>query len=230
MDTLIQLDKELLIWLNSHNTPFWDVVMMFFTRKEFWIPLYLLLLYQIYKVKGKEAIYWILGAFLLVFLCDQISTQLFKNVFERFRPSHDPSLEGMVNLVSGYKGGRYGFVSSHATNSFGFALFTSLLFRNKLYTFFIFSWSLLVIYTRIYLGVHFPGDVMGGMILGLILGYAVYRLTNWFSNSRKGPLTRGRRNIQSLTYSSAWLILGVASIEIITICLVVRKLLKYGLF
>ena len=85
MDTLIQLDKELLIWLNSHNTPFWDVVMMFFTRKEFWIPLYLLLLFQIYKVKGKESIYWILGAFLLIFLCDQISTQLFKNVFERKR-------------------------------------------------------------------------------------------------------------------------------------------------
>lgn len=230
MDTLIQLDKELFMWFNSHNTPFWDVVMMFFTRKEFWIPLYLLLLYQIYKVKGKEAIFWILGAFLLVFLCDQISTRLFKDVFERFRPSHDPSLEGMVNLVSGYKGGRFGFVSSHATNSFGFALFTSLLFRNKLYTFFIFTWSLLVVYTRIYLGVHFPGDIIGGMILGLILGYGVYRLTQWFSNSRKGPLTRGRRNIQSLTYSAAWLILAVASIEVITICLVVRKLLKYGLF
>ncbi|WP_321306172.1 phosphatase PAP2 family protein [Marinifilum fragile] len=230
MDTLIQLDKELLIWLNSHNTPFWDVVMMFFTRKEFWIPLYLLLLFQIYKVKGKESIYWILGAFLLIFLCDQISTQLFKNVFERFRPSHDPSLEGIVNLVSGYKGGQYGFVSSHATNSFGFALFTSLLFRNKLYTLFIFTWSLLVVYTRIYLGVHFPGDVIGGMILGLLLGYGVYRLTKWFSNSRKGPLTRGRRNVQSLSYSSALLIIGVASIEIITICLVVKKLLKYGLF
>lgn len=230
MDTLIQLDKELFMWFNSHNTPFWDVVMMFFTRKEFWIPLYLLLLYQIYKVKGKEAIYWILGAFLLVFLCDQISTRLFKDVFERFRPSHDPSLEGVVNLVSGYKGGRFGFVSSHATNSFGFALFTSLLFRNKLYTFFIFTWSLLVVYTRIYLGVHFPGDIIGGMILGLILGYGVYRLTQWFSNSRKGPLTRGRRNIQSLTYSAAWLILALASIEVITICLVVRKLLKYGLF
>lgn len=230
MDTLIQLDKELFMWFNSHNTPFWDVVMMFFTRKEFWIPLYLLLLYQIYKVKGKEAVYWILGAFLLVFLCDQISTRLFKDVFERFRPSHDPSLKGVVNLVSGYTGGRYGFVSSHATNSFGFALFTSLLFRNKLYTFFIFSWSLLVVYTRIYLGVHFPGDIIGGMILGLIIGYGVFRLTKWFSNSRKGPLTRGRRNIQSLTYSAAWLILGVASIEIITICLVVRKLLKYGLF
>lgn len=230
MDTLIQLDKELLIWLNSHNSQFWDVVMMFFTRKEFWIPLYLLLLYQIYKVKGKEAIWWILGAFLLIFLCDQISTQLFKNVFERFRPSHDPSLEGMVNLVSGYKGGRYGFVSSHATNSFGFALFTSLLFRNKLYTFFIFSWSLLVTYTRIYLGVHFPGDVIGGMILGLLLGYLVYRLIRWFTNTKKVSFSSGRRSIQSLSYSATWLIIGVASIEIITICLVVRKLLKYGLF
>ncbi|MDQ2180568.1 phosphatase PAP2 family protein [Marinifilum sp. D714] len=230
MDTLIQLDKELFLWFNSHNTPFWDVVMMFFTRKEFWIPLYLLLLYQIYKVKGKEAIYWILGAFLLVFLCDQISTQLFKNVFERFRPSHDPSLEGMVNLVSGYKGGRYGFVSSHATNSFGFALFTSLLFRNKLYTFFIFTWSLLVVYTRIYLGVHFPGDIIGGMVLGLLLGYGVYRLTQWISNSRKGPLTRGRRNTQVISYAATWLVIGVASVEIITICLVVKKLLKYGLF
>ncbi|WP_421918058.1 phosphatase PAP2 family protein [Marinifilum sp.] len=230
MDALIQLDKDLFIWLNSHNSSFWDVVMMFFTRKEFWIPLYLLFLYQIYKVKQKEAFWWILGAFVLIFLCDQISTQLFKNVFERFRPSHDPSLEGIVNLVSGYKGGKYGFVSSHATNSFGFAIFTSLLFRNKLYTFFIFTWSMLVIYTRIYLGVHFPGDVIGGMILGLILGYAVYRLTHWFTNWRKGPLTRSRRNLQSLSYASAWLLIGVASVEMITICLVVKKLLKYGLF
>ena len=105
METLIQLDKELLIWLNGNHTAFWDVVMMFFTRKEFWIPLYLVLLYQIYKFKGKEALWWIIGLFLLIFLCDQISTQLFKNVFQRFRPSHDPSLQGIVNLVSGYTGG-----------------------------------------------------------------------------------------------------------------------------
>jgi len=230
METLIQLDKELLIWLNSHNTPFWDVVMMFFTRKEFWIPLYLLLLYQIYKFKGKEAVWWILGAFLLVFLCDQISTQFFKNVFERFRPSRDPSLKGMINLVSGYTGGRFGFVSSHATNSFGFALFTSLLFKNRLYTLFVFSWSLLVAYTRIYLGVHFPGDIIGGMFLGLLLGFGVYRLTKWWT-IRKGftQLKVGRR-IKGIDYSAVWLIIGVASIEIITICLLVKKLLKYGLF
>lgn len=226
MDTLIQFDKELLIWLNSLNSPFLDVVMMFFTRKEFWIPLYLLLVYQIYKIKGKESILWILSAFVLIFLCDQISTQLFKNVFERYRPSHDPSLEGIVNLVSGYKGGQYGFVSSHATNSFGFALFTSLLFRNKLYSVFIFSWSLLIIYTRIYLGVHFPGDVIGGMILGLILGYIIYNATSWIS-ARK---LKGSQEVKTMDYSTVWLIIGVALIEILTICLVVKKLLRYGMF
>nr|WP_320118179.1 phosphatase PAP2 family protein [uncultured Marinifilum sp.] len=230
METLIQLDKDLLIWLNSFNSPFWDVVMMFFTRKEFWIPLYLLVLYQIYKFKGKEALWWILGAFVLVFLCDQISTQLFKNVFERFRPSHDPSLKGVVNLVSGYTGGKYGFVSSHATNTFGFALFTSLLFKNRLYSFFVFSWSLLVIYTRIYLGVHFPGDVMGGMILGLLLGYGVYKITKWWTLKRGFKQIKVGRKIKGITYATAGLFIGVASIEILTICLLVKKLLRYGLF
>lgn len=229
METLIQLDKELFMWLNSYHTHFWDVIMMVFTRKEFWIPFYLVLIFQIYKAKGNEALWWIIGAFVLIFLCDQISTQLFKNVIQRFRPSHDPTLQGMVNLVHGYKGGKYGFVSSHATNSFGVALFTSLLFRNKLYSIFIFTWSLLIIYTRIYLGVHFPGDVIGGMMLGLVLGYFVYRLTQWWVEKR-GITSLGSRSSESLfSYSNAWLIIGVASVEILTICLVVKKLMKYGM-
>lgn len=230
METLIQLDKDLFIWLNSQHSSFWDVIMMIFTRKEFWIPLYLLLLYQIYKFKGKEALWWIIGAFVLVFLCDQISTQLFKNIIQRFRPSHDPTLEGVVNIVNGYKGGKYGFVSSHATNSFGVALFTSLLFRNKLYSVFIFTWSLLIIYTRIYLGVHFPGDVIGGMILGAILGYLVYRLTQWWIAKRRISSFGVGSLHKALSYSSAWLLIGVASVEILTICLVVKKLMKYGFF
>jgi len=230
METIIQLDKELLLWLNSYHTPFLDVLMMIFTRKEFWIPLYLVLLYQIYKSKGKEALWWIAGIFLMIFLCDQISTQLFKNVFQRLRPSHDPSLSNMVHLVSGYKGGKYGFVSSHAANTFGFAIFTSLLFKNRLYALFAFTWSLLIIYTRLYLGVHFPGDVLGGMILGVIVGYVIYKLTKW------GIGKRGIRSNKSLlvrskmAYSSVYLLIAVCAVEILTISLVVKKLIKYGLF
>ncbi|MFA9371782.1 MAG: phosphatase PAP2 family protein [Labilibaculum antarcticum] len=230
METLIQIDKELLLWLNSFHTPFWDVIMMIFTRKEFWIPFYLILLYQIYKFRGKEALWWIIGLFVLVALCDQISTQLFKNVFERFRPSHDPSLQGMINFVGDYRGGKYGFVSSHATNSFGFAIFSSLLFKNRLYTFFIFTWSLLIIYTRIYLGVHFPGDILGGMLLGLLIGYGVYHLTKWGISKYKLSGPEVGQNLKSIDYKSIWWIIGVASVEVLTICLVVRKLLKYGLF
>lgn len=230
METLIQLDKQLLIWLNSYHTDFLDVIMMVFTRKEFWIPFYLVLLFQIYKTKGKEALWWMLGLFLLIVLCDQISTQLFKNLIQRFRPSHDPSLEGVVNLVNSYRGGKYGFVSSHATNSFGMAMFTSLLFRNKFYTAFIFAWSLLIIYTRIYLGVHFPGDVIGGMLLGLLIGYAVYRFVQWWISWRSGPSLASKNRKIKLSYTGALLLFGVLSIEILTICLVVKKLFKYGMF
>lgn len=228
METLIQLDKDLFIWLNGHHSSFWDVLMMIFTRKEFWIPFYLVLIFQIYKTKAKESIWWIIGAFFLLFLCDQISTVLFKDIIQRFRPSHDPSLKGMVHLVGGYTGGLYGFVSSHATNSFGIATFTALLFRNRIYTTFIFIWSLLIIYSRIYLGVHFPGDVLGGMILGLTLGYSFFQITNWWV--RKIGKSKISGESKTLSLSGAWLLIGIASIEILTICLVVKKILKYWMF
>jgi undecaprenyl-diphosphatase len=230
METLIQIDKELLLWFNSSHTPFWDAIIMIFTRKEFWIPLYFTLIYQIYKFRGKEALWWIISIVLVVILSDQISSLFFKDVFERLRPSHDPSLEGMVDLVSNYTGGKYGFVSSHATNSFGFAIFSALLFKNKLYTAFIFTWSLLIIYTRLYLGVHFPGDVLGGMLLGLLIGYGVYHLTQWGISKYKLSSHQTTQKRKNLDYKSVWWMISAASAEIITIILVVRKLIRYGMF
>jgi len=111
-----------------------------------------------------------------VLLCDQISSSVFKEGFERLRPSHEPALEGIVDLVNGKKGGKFSFVSGHATNSFGLAVFSLLLFRFRWYTFFILFWAGLNSYSRIYMGLHYPGDILGGLILGAFIGWFVYWL------------------------------------------------------
>ncbi len=174
--TLIELDKDLLIFLNSFFTPFWDNFFWMFTSKEIWVPLYLTIAYVIFKSHGIKGIVTMLFIGLLITMCDQISTSFFKEVFQRYRPSHDPDLKYLVHLINGKRGGSYGFVSSHAANSFGLAMFTSLLFRNKIYTLFIFLWATVNSYSRIYMGVHFPGDILGGLLLGLLLGQLVYEL------------------------------------------------------
>ena len=109
--------------------------MMFFTRIEFWIPFYILIAYQIFKYKGKEAWWWLIGLSLLILFSNLISTYLFKNILQRLRPSHEPSLSGIVNLVKMYAGDKFGFVSSHATVVFAFAIYTSKLFKNNIYTY-----------------------------------------------------------------------------------------------
>jgi len=174
IDSLIQLDKELLLFLNSFHNGYWDNFFWMFTSKEVWIPLYLTIAYVIFKNHGARGLVTMLAITLLIVLCDQISTNVFKHGFERFRPSHDEDLKYMVHLINGKRGGLYGFVSSHSTNSFGLAMFTSLLFRNRTYTVFIFIWAAINAYSRIYMGVHFPGDIIGGFLLGIILGRIVY--------------------------------------------------------
>ncbi|WP_289054332.1 phosphatase PAP2 family protein [Carboxylicivirga marina] len=174
LQSLIELDTELLLFLNSFHNGFWDNFFWMFTSKEVWLPLYLTLAYVIFKNHGLKGLVTILSIGLLIVLCDQISTNVFKQGFERLRPSRDEDLQFLVHLINGKRGGMYGFVSSHSTNSFGLAIFTSLLFRNRTYSIFIFSWAAINAYSRVYMGVHYPGDIIGGMLLGLILGRIVY--------------------------------------------------------
>lgn len=176
LQSLIELDKELLIFLNSFNNGYWDNFFWMFTSKEVWIPLYLTLAYVIFKHHGLKGFVTVVFIGLVILLCDQISTNVFKYGFERLRPSRDEDLKFLVHLINGKRGGMYGFVSSHSTNSFGLALFTSLLFRNRTYSIFIFSWAAINAYSRVYMGVHYPGDIIGGMLLGLILGRLVYEV------------------------------------------------------
>jgi undecaprenyl-diphosphatase len=176
VETILQLDRELLLYLNSFNSPLFDNFFWVITSVIIWVPLYAAILYVVFKEQGIKGFVAVLALALLVTLCDQISSNIFKEGFERLRPSRYPSLEGLVDLINGKRGGKFGFVSSHATNSFGLAAFSLLLFRYRWYTVFILFWASLNSYSRIYMGVHYPGDILGGIILGVLLGVFVY----WF--------------------------------------------------
>lgn len=175
LDKLLELDRELLLYLNSFHTPWLDPVMFWITKTLFWLPLYLFLLYLIIRNFKKDSWIAIVGIALAILWADQITAGLMKPFFERLRPSREPSLQGLVHLVDGYKGGLYGFASSHAANTAATALFFWLLFRDRYrWIWILFVWAVVMTYTRIYLGVHYPGDILVGMIVGIIgaiLGY-----------------------------------------------------------
>ncbi len=172
---LEQLDQHLFLFLNSLNSPFCDGVMHAISGKLIWAPLYLaILIYLGIKYKRKFLII-LLFIILAVALADQFSV-LIKNLVQRLRPCHDPRLEGLVHMVNGECGGLYSFVSSHATNSFNIALISLLLIRKRWFTISIVVWAMVVGYSRIYLGVHYPGDVICGSILGAIIGWTIYQL------------------------------------------------------
>jgi undecaprenyl-diphosphatase len=177
MSWLQQLDTDLFLFLNGLHNPWLDPVMAAISGKLIWIPLYAASLFlMVWKFKAKSWL-WIVAAILLVALTDLASVHLFKNVFLRLRPCHEPGLQELVHLVNGRCGGSYGFVSSHAANTFGFATLMTLIFRKQFkwlgWTFF--AWAACVSYSRIYLGVHYPGDIIAGAMLGMLLGWIVWK-------------------------------------------------------
>jgi undecaprenyl-diphosphatase len=140
----------------------------------------------------------ILSVVLLIVLCDQISSGFFKPFFHRFRPTHHPDFKDQVDIVLGYQGGLYGFISGHATNAFGFATFFALVFRNRLFTILILLFAFFNGYSRIYLGVHFISDVVAGTLTGIALGYIVYKL---YRLSRKKILEMDQAALKNPIYS-----------------------------
>ena len=184
------LDSRLFLFFNGLHTGWLDTVMVALTETWPWIPLFVLLLYLIFKQYGKRG-WWVLLAVAIIILCtDQLSAHVFKPLFHRLRPCFNPELEGLVHLPKGLPGGQYGFVSSHAANSFGIATFLMGVLRKRYRCigWWLYAWAIVFSYTRIYIGVHYPGDILAGAALGVLIGligvWAFHRLLKDHLNGR----------------------------------------------
>ena len=169
MEEIILEDKQAMIFLNNLGSSTFDPFWILVSEKWFWIPLYVIFLYFLYKNFNKKSLFYILLFVALgITASDQIAN-IFKFGFERLRPCHDPSLEGLLREVK--CGGKFGFYSAHSSNSFFVATYLTMLLGKKIkqLPYFLFVWAAIVAYSRVYLGMHFPGDIIIGAIMGILL-------------------------------------------------------------
>jgi undecaprenyl-diphosphatase len=176
-----RLDQHLFLFINSMNSPFWDQVMYIISGRVIWAPLYLAILITLGIRYRRKFLILILVIILAIILSDQISL-LIKNSVHRLRPCHEPALEGLVHLVRNQCGGAYGFVSSHASNSFNIAVLSLLLIKRKWFSYSMLLWAAIIGYSRVYLGVHYPGDVLCGSLIGILIGWSLFRFYEYLDS------------------------------------------------
>lgn len=226
LERMLPYEQDLFFLINGSHTSLMDYIMWLFSGSVVWVPIAIFILFfLIYKKRWREWLPVLIAIVILFVCCDQFSSGLMKPLFARPRPTHYPGIMEHVRILYDYTGGRYGFISGHATNAFGFAMFTVLLFRNKIYSSVIFVWAVIMAYSRVYLGVHFISDVVAGAISGIIIGFIVYKLyaiiTKKISVNNKDDFTTSYSRIQvrviSLVIVSYTIFFSLLSKYLITI-------------
>ncbi len=187
-ETLLELDSQLLLLINGYHTPFLDSFMMLVTGRFIWIPMYAIVLLILFKkFKPMTAVLLTLGLIAAITLADQGCATFIRPYVQRLRPSNlENPLSALIQVVDGYRGGAYGFPSCHAANSFALAAFLCLVIRRRGFMAFIIFWASLNSYSRMYLGVHYPSDIIVGAVIGACCGAlcyfsAIYIAKNFFN-------------------------------------------------
>jgi undecaprenyl-diphosphatase len=191
LNLLKSWDKALFLYLNGIHSPLWDYTMTLFTLTSTWLLFYGLIFFIVGKKYDKKSLFIFVSLAFLILCSDQLAG-LLKHSIQRLRPSNDPLMSPLTHVFFN-KGGEYGFVSAHAANLFAFATFSIKLFKNNRFTLFILFWAALVAYSRIYLGLHYPGDILGGILLGVVVGSLIYKLLK-YSESKLSPVNLFARN------------------------------------
>jgi undecaprenyl-diphosphatase len=177
LEKLLTIDQEILFFFNGLHTTWLDQAMFYLSKTATSIPLYALLVYLIFKFYRKDSWLVFLSIALCVLLADQITSGFMKPFFERLRPTHNPDIKDLIHTVNGYRGGKYGFASSHAANTFAVAMLIWFLFKQHVSGIsWVFAWAVLISSTRIYLGVHYPSDILVGALVGVICGCISFKL------------------------------------------------------
>lgn len=179
IEKIEQIDRQILFAVNDANSTFFDSIMWEVSQPRFGIPFYLLFIFLLYKSFGwKNTFVLVLCTGAAVGLADLSAKYLFKEMFERFRPSQNLEIKEQLHYVNNYHGGMYGFVSSHAANMFAVAVFLGLWLKKKMkYSIYLLLlWATLIGYSRVYLGVHYPSDVICGALLGTLISFVLYKV------------------------------------------------------
>ena len=202
LDYLNDIDTDALLAVNGLHDIFQDALWWMVSAKWSSLLLVLALVWILLHQNRRHALLVLAMLVLAFVIADQVSSGLIKHLVERLRPTHDPSLGDAVHIVNGYRGGMYGFVSSHAANAFAAATFIALIMRHRLVTISLLAWAALQCYSRVYLGVHYPGDILGGVIVGVLAGWLVWGLMRWIQHRWRLPQGHYTRTDATVIFSS----------------------------